>query len=71
VEVTAAANDRYFAEMLSRRGRQVFWQDSCSLANSYYFSPHGDVPLKPTTTVETFWRSNRFALSDYGFDRTN
>jgi cyclohexanone monooxygenase len=35
VEVTEGANDRYFAEMMRRRHHQVFWQDSCRLANSY------------------------------------
>jgi cation diffusion facilitator CzcD-associated flavoprotein CzcO len=65
IEVTAEANDRYFAEMLRRRGRQVFWQDSCALANSYYFDRHGDVPLRPSPTLETIWRSRRFPLEDY------
>ncbi len=37
--------------MLSKRHRQIFWQDSCKLANSYYFDKHGDVPLRPDTTV--------------------
>ena len=69
IEVKREANDRYFAEMLSRRGRQVFWQGSCSLANSYYFDPHGDVPLRPSPTIETMWRSRRFPLSDYRFER--
>ncbi len=68
VEVRAEANDRYFAEMLRRRGRQVFWQGSCSLANSYYFDSHGDVPLRPSPTIETMWRSRRFPLSDYRFE---
>ncbi len=67
VEVTREANDRYFAEMLRRRGRQVFWQESCALANSYYFDKHGDVPLRPVTTLETIWRSNHFDLGDYRF----
>jgi cation diffusion facilitator CzcD-associated flavoprotein CzcO len=67
VEVTREANDRYFAEMLRRRGRQVFWQESCTRANSYYFDKHGDVPLRPVTTVETMWRANRFDLGDYRF----
>jgi cation diffusion facilitator CzcD-associated flavoprotein CzcO len=67
VEVTAEANARYFAEMLRRRTRQVFWQESCGLANSYYFDKHGDVPLRPVTTLETIWRSNRFDLGDYRF----
>lgn len=67
VEVTEEANDRYFAEMMRKRRRQVFWQDSCRLANSYYFDKHGDVPLRPTTTVEAYWRSRRFDLDDYRF----
>jgi cation diffusion facilitator CzcD-associated flavoprotein CzcO len=65
VEVTREANDRYFAEMLRRRGDQVFWQESCGLANSYYFDPHGDVPLRAAPTLETMWRSRRFPLEDY------
>ena len=67
VEVTREANDRYFAEVLRRRTNQVFWQDSCSLANSYYFDKHGDVPLRPATTIETMWRAARFDLDDYSF----
>lgn len=65
IEVTEEANARYFAEVMRRRHRQVFWQDSCRLANSYYFDKNGDVPLRPTTTVEAYWRSRRFDLGDY------
>jgi cyclohexanone monooxygenase len=67
VEVTKEANDRYFAEMMRKRHRQVFWQDSCQLANSYYFDKNGDVPLRPASTVEAYWRSRRFPLDDYTF----
>lgn len=67
VEVSAEANDRFFAEMLGKRHRQIFWQDSCALANSYYFDKHGDVPLRPETTVQAVWRSRRFPLDDYRF----
>jgi len=67
VEVTEEANDRYFAEMMRKRHRQVFWQDSCRLANSYYFDKNGDVPLRPSTTMEAYWRSRRFDLDDYRF----
>ena len=67
VEVTQGANDRYFAEMMRKRHRQIFWQDSCSLANSYYFDKNGDVPLRPATTFEAYWRSRRFPLRDYTF----
>jgi cation diffusion facilitator CzcD-associated flavoprotein CzcO len=67
VEVSQEANDRYFAEMLRKRHRQVFWQDSCAQSNSYYFDKNGDVPLRPATTVEAYWRSRRFDLDDYRF----
>jgi cation diffusion facilitator CzcD-associated flavoprotein CzcO len=67
VEVTQEANDRYFAEMMRKRHRQIFWQDSCKLANSYYFDKNGDVPLRPASTIEAYWRSRRFPLDDYRF----
>lgn len=67
VEVSVEANDRYFDEMMRKRHRQVFWQDSCTAANSYYFDKNGDVPLRPATTVEAYWRSRRFDLDDYRF----
>ncbi|GBG38379.1 flavin-containing monooxygenase [Mycobacterium montefiorense] len=69
VEVTEKANSRYFDEMMRKRHRQIFWQDSCHLANSYYFDKNGDVPLRPTTTLEAQWRSRRFDLDDYRFSR--
>ena len=69
VEVTREANDRYFEEVLSRRHNQVFWQDGCKAANSYYFDRHGDVPFRPATSLETHWRSARFDLDDYRFER--
>jgi cyclohexanone monooxygenase len=67
IEVTNAANERFFEEMMRKRRRQIFWQDSCRLANSYYFDKHGDVPLRPATTIEAYWRSRRFPLDDYRF----
>jgi cation diffusion facilitator CzcD-associated flavoprotein CzcO len=67
IEVTEEANRRYFGEMMRKRHRQIFWQDSCSLANSYYFDKNGDVPLRPATTMEAYWRSRRYPLRDYRF----
>jgi cyclohexanone monooxygenase len=67
VEVTREANDRYFAEMMRKRHTQIFWQDSCQLANSYYFDKNGDVPLRRATTLGAYWRSRRFPLDDYVF----
>ncbi|UUY05522.1 NAD(P)/FAD-dependent oxidoreductase [Svornostia abyssi] len=69
IEVREEANDRYFREMLARRPRQVFFQGTCSTANSYYFDRHGDVPLRPATTLEALWRSARYDLDDYRFER--
>jgi hypothetical protein len=68
VEVRAEANERYFQSMLARRGTQIVWQDSCSLANSYYFDKHGDVPFRPSPSLEVAWRSARFDLDDYRFE---
>ena len=67
VEVTREANDRYFAEMLRRRHRQVFFQGGCAGSNSYYFDAHGDVPFRASTTPEARWRSAHFDLGDYAF----
>ncbi|WP_256469066.1 NAD(P)/FAD-dependent oxidoreductase [Conexibacter sp. DBS9H8] len=67
VEVTEEANDRFFRDMLARRGRQIFFQDSCARANSYYFDAHGDVPFRPSPSLEVDWRSRRFDLDDYRF----
>ena len=61
------ANDRYFAEMMRKRHTQIFWQDSCQAPDSYYFDKNGDVPLRPASTLETYWRSRRFPLDDYEF----
>ncbi|HYJ20598.1 MAG TPA: NAD(P)/FAD-dependent oxidoreductase [Solirubrobacterales bacterium] len=70
VEVSAAANRRYFESMLSRRDRQVFSQDSCATAHSYYFDDHGDTPFRPASTLEASWRSGHFDLDDYRFIRS-
>ena len=67
VEVRREANDKYFADMLARRHRQVFFQPSCAQANSYYFDRNGDVPFRPATTMETAWRAGHFPLEDYAF----
>ena len=67
VEVRREANDRYLAQMLARRHRQVFFQGACGTSNSYYFDHRGDVPFRASTTVEAMWRSARFPLEDYAF----
>jgi hypothetical protein len=66
-QISGEANDRFFAEMMHKRHRQIFWQHSCRLANSYYFDKHGDVALRPASTLEVYWRSRRFPLDDYRF----
>ena len=57
VEVTPEANRRYFESMLARRHNQIFFQGSCANANSYYFDQHGDVPFRPSLSLEAAWRS--------------
>ncbi|GAB3866582.1 hypothetical protein GCM10028801_39060 [Nocardioides maradonensis] len=57
----------YFASVLGRRDKQVFFQGQCSTANSYYFDEHGDVPLRPASTLETMWDAAHFPLDDYAF----
>lgn len=66
-EVTREANRRYFESVLGRRHNQIFFQGTCGTANSYYFDQHGDVPFRPSLTLEAAWRSARFDLGDYAF----
>ncbi len=67
VEIRPEANQRYFESVLARRGNQVFFTGSCATSNSYYFDKHGDVPFRPSLTLEAAWRSARFDLDDYAF----
>ncbi|MGH8494242.1 MAG: flavin-containing monooxygenase [Moraxellaceae bacterium] len=67
IEVKAEANARYFRAMKARTGNQVFFNNGCGSANSYYFDKHGDVPFRPATSVEAHLRSVTFPLSDYRF----
>jgi len=67
VEVSEAANKRYFDEMMRKRHTQIFWHPSCQNANSYYFDSNGDAPVRRAASFETIWRSRRFPLSDYEF----
>jgi cation diffusion facilitator CzcD-associated flavoprotein CzcO len=69
VEVRREANDRYWKKMLGRRRNQIFFRGSCANANSYYFDRHGDVPFRASPTLEVAWRSARFDLDDYRFER--
>lgn len=67
IEVTEAANARYFRDMKARSGNQVFFNNRCATANSYYFDKHGDVPFRPASSIEAHWRSMSFPLKDYAF----
>jgi cation diffusion facilitator CzcD-associated flavoprotein CzcO len=68
VEVRPEANERYWRSMLARRHNQIFFRETCSVANSYYFDEHGDVPFRASASLETIWRANRFDLDDYRFE---
>jgi hypothetical protein len=65
IEITPRANDQYFNTMLGRRHRQIFFNNNCATANSYYFDKHGDVPFRPATSIEAHWQSDHFNLDDY------
>lgn len=67
VEVTERAHRRYWERMLNRRPNQVFFHGDCTSANSYYFDKHGDVPFRPSLTVETMLTSAAFPLKHYSF----
>jgi cation diffusion facilitator CzcD-associated flavoprotein CzcO len=69
VEVRPEANERYWRSMLARRHNQIFFRDTCSLANSYYFDRHGDVPFRASPSLETIWHANRYSLDDYSFEQ--
>ena len=71
IEVKPDANDRYFATMMKRRPRQVFFTNNCSGANSYYFDHNGDVPLRAATSFEAYWQSGHYDVNDYRFDRVD
>ncbi|MFI9504567.1 flavin-containing monooxygenase [Nocardia sp. NPDC052566] len=67
IEVKPEANERYFRTMLQRQGKQVFQHGDCTGARSYYYDANGDIPFRPTTSLETAWRSVTFDLDDYTF----
>ncbi len=68
VEVRQGAHDRFFAEVMRRRGSQVFYNNSCGGSNSYYFDRHGDTPiLRPSSGIEAWWRAGHFDLDDYAY----
>lgn len=71
IEIREEANARFFRDMKARSGGQVFFNNSCGAANSYYFDKHGDVPFRPATSLEAHWRSMRFPLGDYRFTAAN
>jgi cation diffusion facilitator CzcD-associated flavoprotein CzcO len=69
VEVRQDAHDRFFAEVMRRRGSQVFYNNSCGGSNSYYFDRHGDTPiLRPSSGIEAWWRAGHFDLDDYAYE---
>jgi cation diffusion facilitator CzcD-associated flavoprotein CzcO len=68
VEIREEPHQRNFASVLSRMPGTAFFNNRCGTANSYYFDPRGDAPgLRPNTSVETWWRSGHYPLTDYAF----
>nr|WP_064442131.1 NAD(P)/FAD-dependent oxidoreductase [Hoyosella altamirensis] len=67
VEISEEANTEYFEAMIGRRERQIFFNQDCSNANSYYFDPNGDVPFRSATTLHSRWASGHFSIDHYEF----
>jgi cation diffusion facilitator CzcD-associated flavoprotein CzcO len=68
IEVTQAAHDRYFAEVLRRQKSTVFFNHQCSGSHSYYFDKHGDaVFYRPASGLEAYLTSRHFSAADYSF----
>jgi hypothetical protein len=68
VEVSEEATNRYHAKIMERMPKSVWMQSSCSLANSYYFDHHGDVPyMRPTSGREAQRAARSFPLEDYRY----
>ena len=45
---------------------------NCAQSNSYYFDHHGDAPmLRPSTSVEMFWRAKHLPMDHYRFSGYN
>lgn len=65
VDVSRAANDRYFANMLRRRRNQIYFSDVCAGSNSYFFDSNGDVPILAATTPQVRWASKHFDTKEY------
>ncbi|UFS98533.1 flavin-containing monooxygenase [Nocardia huaxiensis] len=65
VDVTPHANARFWASMLRRRRNQIYFSGNCTGSNSYFFDPHGDVPIRAASTPETHWRAAHFDMNDY------
>lgn len=68
VEVKQEPHDKFFDKMIARQPNTLFFSSNCTGSNSYYFDAHGDAPLvRPTTSVNAWWRSGHYALDDYTF----
>ncbi|MDX6616000.1 MAG: hypothetical protein QOD60_1091 [Solirubrobacterales bacterium] len=68
VEVSEEATNHYHAKIMERMPKSVWMQSSCSLANSYYFDHHGDVPyMRPTSGREAQRAARSFPLEDYRY----
>jgi cation diffusion facilitator CzcD-associated flavoprotein CzcO len=66
VEVTQAANDRFFDFAHGRAKGSLLFSNNCEGAHTYYIDHHGDFSLlRPTTAMQAWWSSRRFSLDDY------
>jgi uncharacterized protein YdeI (YjbR/CyaY-like superfamily) len=43
------------------------YSEAVEIALCFGWIENGDVPLRPASTIEAYWRSRRFPLDDYVF----
>ncbi len=68
VEIKTTPHEAFFRDVLRRRQNTVLFSDRCSTVNSYYFDRHGDAPfLRPSASLERWWRSRHFNLDHYQY----
>jgi cation diffusion facilitator CzcD-associated flavoprotein CzcO len=66
-EVTQEANARFRDRMRKMQHNTLLYRADCAGSRSYYFSPHGEAYLRPTSTRKTIAEQTCFPLTDYVF----
>lgn len=58
---------RYVERCRGRQQRSSLFDGTCAGSNTYYVSPQGECPLRPSTYAEMWWENRHFPLDNYRF----